>query len=113
MSDTSNGSILERLSRASSAEDFFTLLGVDFDPAIVNVARLHILRRMGQYLAAEQFDDAPDHIVAERCRDVLARAYADFVKSSPINERVFKVHKDAVAPPSPAKPVLVQLGTLK
>ena len=103
--------ILAQLERASSAEDFFTLLGVDFDPKVVNVVRLHILRRMGQYLVSEDFTGLPDEVVMERCRTVLAQAYADFVESSPLDQRVFKVLKDAVKPPKP--PVFVLLTTLK
>jgi len=96
------GDILARLKAASSAEDFFTLLGVPYDAKVVNVARLHILKRMGQYLAREDFADVPEDIIAERCKATLERAYADFVASSPIEERVFKVLKEAVAPPKPA-----------
>ncbi len=47
--------VLEQLNKASSAEDFFALLGVDYDAKVVNVVRLHILRRMGQYLVSEDF----------------------------------------------------------
>ncbi len=93
--------VLDQLNKASSAEDFFSLLGVAYDPRIVNVARLHILRRMAQYLASEDFERAPDADVAARCKSVLERAYADFVASSPLDQRVFKVLKDAVAPPKP------------
>jgi nitrogenase-stabilizing/protective protein len=103
--------VLEKLNKASSAEDFFALLGVDYDVKVVNVARLHILRRMGQYLAAEDFDGVPDAEIAARCKSVLERAYADFVNSTPVEQRVFKVLKDAVAPAQPA--TLVQLGVLK
>ena len=103
--------VLDQLNKASSAEDFFTLLGVAFDPKIVSVARLHILRRMAQYLASEDFEGLPNAVVAERCKSVLERAYADFVASSPIDQRVFKVLKDAVAPPRPPK--FVPLSTLK
>ncbi len=103
--------VLGQLNRASSAEDFFALLGVDYDAKIVNVARLHILRRMAQYLASEDFADVPDPVVAERCKSVLERAYADFVASTPIDQRVFKVLKDAVAPPKPRN--FVSLDTLK
>jgi nitrogenase-stabilizing/protective protein len=106
-------SVLGRLNKASSAEDFFTLLGVDYDPKVVNVARLHILRRMGQYLAKEDFSGASDATVAERCKAVLEQAYADFVASSPIDQRVFKVLKDAVAPAKKPAPTFVQLGALK
>ena len=104
---------LDKLNKASSAEDFFALLGVDYDPKVVNVARLHILRRMGQYLAAEDFSGASDASVTERCKAVLEQAYADFVRSSPIDQRVFKVLKDAVAPAANPAPVLVQLSSLK
>jgi nitrogenase-stabilizing/protective protein len=103
--------VLEQLNQASSAEDFFALLGVDYDPKHVNVVRLHILRRMGQYLVSEDFTGLPDEVVAERCKAVLEQAYADFLASSPLDQRVFKVLKDAVAPPKP--PVFVSLTPLK
>ena len=103
--------VLEQLNKASSAEDFFALLGVEYDPKHVNVVRLHILRRMGQYLVSEDFTGQPDAVVAERCKAVLEQAYADFLASSPLDQRVFKVLKDAVAPPKP--PVFVPLTTLK
>jgi nitrogenase-stabilizing/protective protein len=103
--------VLGQLNQASSAEDFFALLGVDYDPKHVNVVRLHILRRMGQYLASEDFTGLPDEVVAERCKAVLEQAYADFLASSPLDQRVFKVLKDAVAPPKP--PVFVSLTPLK
>jgi nitrogenase-stabilizing/protective protein len=103
--------MLEQLNTASSAEDFFAMLGVDYDPKHLNVVRLHILRRMGQYLVSEDFAGQPDAVIAERCKAVLEQAYADFVTSSPLEQRVFKVLKDAVAPPKP--PVFVPLSTLK
>jgi nitrogenase-stabilizing/protective protein len=89
--------ILDRLNKASSAEEFFSLLGVEYDPGIVNVARLHILKRMGQYLAKEQFAGAAEPDIRARCKAMLEQAYADFVASSPIDQRVFNVLKDAVA----------------
>ena len=43
----------------------------------------------------------------------LAQAYADFVASSPIAERIFKVHQDALRPkPEPNRP-FVPLSALK
>ena len=112
MNGSVESGILARLNNASSAEDFFALLGVDYDPKHVNVVRLHILRRMGQYLVSEDFAVMPEAEVTERCRAVLAQAYADFIASSPLDQRVFKVLKDAVAPP-PAPKNFVPLATLK
>lgn len=90
--DVSN--ILERLKGLSAAEDFFQALGVGHDPKVLNVARLHILKRMGQYLAEEDFDGLPDAVIAARARSMLERAYADFESASPLSQRVFKVLKD-------------------
>jgi nitrogenase-stabilizing/protective protein len=105
------GGILAQLQQASSAEDFFTLLGIEYDAKHVNVVRLHILRRMGQYLVSENFDGLSEEAVRERCKAVLEQAYADFIESSPLDQRVFKVLKDAVKPAKP--PVFVPLTTLK
>ncbi|MFY9657777.1 MAG: nitrogenase stabilizing/protective protein NifW [Methylocystis sp.] len=104
-------SIIEELKKTSSAEDFFTLLKVEYDPQILNVARLHILRRMGEYLFKEDFSSFSDEAAVEKCKTFLEQAYVDFTKSSPIAERLFKVHKDAVKPPQ--QPTLVQLGVQK
>ena len=98
-------STLDDLRQLSAAEEFFAYLDVPFDPAVVRVARLHILRRMGEYLNRAGWEGLDEGGIRAHCRSQLERAYADFVGSTPIAERVFKVHKEAVAPkPEPAKP---------
>ena len=102
-------SLLEELQQLSSAEEFLDFLDVPYDPQIVHVARLHIMRRMGQYLRGSEvegaLEGADDTALRTLCRDHLKTAYDDFVASSPIAERVFKVHQEAVAPkPEPEKP---------
>ncbi len=90
--------LLDRLRSLSFAEEFFDVLKVPYDPEVLRVARLHILRRMGQYLAEQPLSAMTDDAAEVACRDTLSRAYNDFVASSPLQERVFKVLKDAVAP---------------
>ena len=90
--------VLATVKAAASAEEIFALLGVAYDPKVLNVARLHILKRMGEYLAGEELDGLPNIVVAARCKAVLERAYEDFIASSPLEQRVFKVLKNAVAP---------------
>jgi nitrogenase-stabilizing/protective protein len=102
--------VLASLKKLSSAEEFFEALGVTFDPKVLNVARLHILKRMGQYLSGDDLEGLPDSVAAARAKAFLERAYSDFQTSSPIEERVFKVHKDAVKPP--AAPAFVPFDTL-
>jgi nitrogenase-stabilizing/protective protein len=108
-------SVLDDLRSLSAAEEFFRYLDVPYDAQVVNVARLHILRRMGEYLRAGAAASESDDAARARCRAHLQTAYEDFVKSSPLQERVFKVHKDAIKekePPAP-KRVFVPLSSLK
>jgi nitrogenase-stabilizing/protective protein len=90
--------LLDRMRGLSAAEDFFALLDVSYDPAILRVSRLHILRRMGEYLSQETLSAMTDDAAEEACRATLRKAYDDFVRSSPLEQRVFKVLKDAVSP---------------
>lgn len=88
---------LTRIHALSSAEDFLQFFGIPFDPAVVNVSRLHILKRFFQYLR-QQSNEMPlgDEIALfTTYRNLLARAYGDFVKSTPAQEKVFKVFQEA------------------
>jgi nitrogenase-stabilizing/protective protein len=110
-------SVLQDLGQLSSAEDFFNYLGLPFEPSVVHVSRLHILRRMGQYLKGSEIDGAFEGLSEEQiktlCREHLDQAYQDFVASTPIQERLFKVHKEAIEPkPEPASN-FVPLDSLK
>ena len=92
--------VLDQLSRLSSAEEFFKFLEVPYEPAVLHVARLHILRRMGDYLRSSS-TETNEETLRVNLRTHLAQAYQDFVSSTPLNERVFKVLKDAVRPKTP------------
>lgn len=105
-------SVMDELGRLSSAEDFFLALDLPYDPAIVSVARLHIMRRMGQYLRGAVPAERDDVASRLACRAYLQAAYEDFVRSSPIVERVFKVHQDAIKPAEPPKKPFVPLAAL-
>jgi nitrogenase-stabilizing/protective protein len=105
-------SIMDELGALSSAEDFFAALDLPYEPAIVNVARLHIMRRMGQYLRDTEPAGLDDDAARRACRSHLENAYQDFVRSSPIVQRVFKVHQDALKPAEPPKRPFVPLAAL-
>jgi nitrogenase-stabilizing/protective protein len=103
--------VLDELGTLSTAEDFFEFLGVAYDPEILDVARLHILKRMGEYLRKNKdaLSRADGRAARALCRAQLERAYRDFVESTPLEQRVFKVLQDAVAAPATS---LVQLSAI-
>jgi nitrogenase-stabilizing/protective protein len=88
-------SFLQQLKALSSAEDFLHFFGVPFDQHVVNVSRLHILKRFFQYLRQQTLPAPDDELrLFTVYREQLVRAYADFVNSTPAQEKVFKVFQD-------------------
>jgi nitrogenase-stabilizing/protective protein len=86
---------LQQLKELSSAEDFLQYFGVPFDQKVVNVSRLHILKRFFQYIRQEKLLAQTDELgLYTLYREQLMKAYADFVTSTPAQEKVFKVFQD-------------------
>jgi nitrogenase-stabilizing/protective protein len=88
-------SFIQQLKALSSAEDFLQFFGVPFDQKVVNVSRLHILKRFFQYIRQQEAlpeNDEPALFAAYHA--LLLRAYGDFVASTPAQEKVFKVFQD-------------------
>ncbi|QIK38539.1 nitrogen fixation protein NifW [Caldichromatium japonicum] len=81
------------LTGLESAEDFLDYFGIDYRPAIVEVNRLHILKRFHDYLEAHrQRSGEPGYA---EYRALLVRAYEDFVHSDAYTEKVMRVHQKA------------------
>ena len=80
----------QELSEMASAEDFLNYFEIPFDSRVVEINRLHILQRFHDYLRG-----AGQHPEFETWRGLLARAYDDFVRSTPQAEGVFRVFKRA------------------
>ena len=84
--------LAEAMEELTSAEDFLDFFAVPYDAKVVQVNRLHILQRFHDYLA-RQAPNLPPEEEAQRgiYRLWLERAYQDFVSSTPLDEKVFKV----------------------
>ena len=87
--------LIQKLKALSSAEDFFAFFAVPFDERVVQVNRLHILKRFYQYLhRAQDLDGLNEIDMFRRYREFLVQAYTDFTTSNAATEKVFKVFQD-------------------
>ena len=88
--------LAQRLTKLSSAEDFLDFFGLPYDEAVLNVCRLHILKRFFQYMRQEQVMDMHNEAeMFKQMRHLLAKSYEDFVTSTPAKEKVFAVLQNA------------------
>jgi nitrogenase-stabilizing/protective protein len=89
-------SLTQRLKALSSAEDFMVFFGIPFEERVLQVNRLHILKRFYQYLHKRTDLALGDDIeLFRQYRGMLQQAYGDFVHSNAATEKVFKVFQDA------------------
>lgn len=87
--------VKQAMGNLSSAEEFLNFLGVDYDQRVVNINRLHILKRFNQYMTRHTFSNGNEAAIKAEYKELLQRAYGDFVKSDAVTEKVFKVFQDA------------------
>jgi nitrogenase-stabilizing/protective protein len=83
----------EALAELSTAEDFLDHFGITYDPAVVQVNRLHILQRYHDYLANNPAPQGDDGAVRAHYRRFLELAYRDFTASDAVTEKVFAVFR--------------------
>lgn len=84
----------EELEDLESAEDFLEYFGLPYDESVVHVNRLHILQRFHDYIN-KAWDHMPSDLTVKKAvyKELLTRAYQDFVISDAQTEKVFKVFK--------------------
>lgn len=87
------GSFLDNLAKLSAAEQFFDALDVAFDQQVINVHRLHILKRFNSLLDMASLRGLEDGAVRIACRHALEKAYGEFAAGQ--GEKTFKVFKDS------------------
>ena len=88
--------LMTKLGSLSAAEEFFDFLDVPYERAVLNVNRLHILKRFHQYMrTTAKLENLNEYEQRSLCRELLTRAHQDFVRSTPAQEKVFKVFQDA------------------
>lgn len=87
--------LLERIQQFSSAEEFLDFFGIEYQPSVVHVNRLHILKRFNQYLNRTPIPDDMEETAAwDTCKKLLTQAHDDFVSSTAAKEKVFKVFQE-------------------
>ncbi len=93
---------LARFRELVDAEDFFAFFGLPYDPKVVQVNRLHILKKFSLHLEAFEQEHAGEPMedgerLAGYCK-ALEQAYGDLARSSGVEQRLFKVfHREPSA----------------
>lgn len=84
---------LEDLAGLVDAEDFLAFFGIPYDPRVVNVNRLHILKKFGLLREAVERESGglPPEVRLARLKEAMQQAYETFVTSSAAEQRLFKV----------------------
>ncbi|MBC6432331.1 nitrogenase-stabilizing/protective protein NifW [Nostoc sp. HG1] len=87
---------IDEFKQLVDAEEFFHFFNLSYDLEVVNVNRLHILKKFSKYIQ-EIDDNSPDLSQEEKLNQyslALQKAYQLFIESTPHEQKLFKVFND-------------------
>ena len=84
---------LTQFNQLKDAEDYFEFFGLTYDPNVVNVNRLHILRKFAQLVQDEDKSQSEEKKL-NAYRRALQTSYDLFLTSSSVEQKLFKVFQD-------------------
>ncbi len=100
---------LEEFERLVDAEDFLQFFGIPYDRQVVQVNRLHILKKFA--LMKEAIDQQYSHEDPEcrllLLREAMQRAYETFLTSTAAEQRLFKLFQQP-----PPRVVVIKTGDI-
>jgi nitrogenase-stabilizing/protective protein len=79
------------------AEEYFDFFQLPYDPQVVNVNRLHILRKFSQSLKEIDATNPTEEQKFEQYRLAFQKAYEVFLSSTAVDEKLFKVFQQKPA----------------
>ncbi|MGI0485149.1 nitrogenase-stabilizing/protective protein NifW [Pantanalinema rosaneae CENA516] len=88
---------LKEFKAITDAEAYFEFFQLEYDPKVVNVNRLHILKKFSQLMAdidAEGTADRTEVELLNRYQEALVQAYNVFLTTSPLQTKLFKVFNE-------------------
>ncbi|QKQ74454.1 nitrogenase-stabilizing/protective protein NifW [Nostoc sp. TCL240-02] len=87
---------IDEFKKLVDAEEFFQFFNMPYDLEVVNVHRLHILKKFSQHIQ-EIDDNSPDLSEEEKLNQyslALQKAYQLFTESTAYEQKLFKVFND-------------------
>lgn len=87
---------IDQFKHLVDAEEFFQFFNMSYDLEVVNVNRLHILKKFSQYI--QEIDENSSELSEEEKLNqyslALQKAYQVFIESTPHEQKLFKVFND-------------------
>lgn len=86
---------LSQFNQLSNADEYFEFFQLPYDPQVVNVNRLHILKKFSGYI--QQIDASSPTLSEEeklsQYSQALQQAYEVFLSSTGVEQKLFQVFK--------------------
>lgn len=84
---------LVEFNQLKDAEDYFAFFGLDYDPQVLNINRLHILRKFSLLVQSVNKSQSEEQVL-NTYRQYLKISYSLFLTSNSVEQKLFKVFQD-------------------